>query len=834
MKSKSFAFFTVFLLLCLAGGATVFYFRLTLLNLTLNRLISSQQLEIERIDELSVDSHHLTIKQITLLSGEEKLPQSLSDLSISYSLANWQVETVTIDRAKLTVSSKSEERDNKNITEPSSIKDLLTTLATLPLKQLEIGQLEINALAPPIEVIWQRENTAQSLHLKQYRNTLSINMDTSQANHWHANVAIHYNNLQATDMQMSLMLGETSHQLAITTKLNIESLAGLMNQYAQLPDYSRTASGLVQLDISAVIPDNYVTGLTLSEATVHLLKSDVVLDDKTMPLKLGINGAPSLQLYFLENSTMPSSLMAKTIPLILESPDQSQQASIEISALQCSWQPELLCELSYQAALNLVDISRGQYRGVDINAKLEGNADLSSSQISLAVNPGRLFSSSEIFFDDIKVNKAVLVTSSELKANYTFDSETLFLSIDQFDLLIPRINRDNVNLSTQFSIKTFEATVGKSTDATLRLGSNSINLQIDKQWLPALAIDSKITLRDNTLSVNGQIFGDRKKQLASVDGKHHLANNNGHADISIDQIHFDSGGSKLSSWFSSWPYQADLQGGKASLQAQLAWSLQQGQWNLTGTTNQSLDKLSGYLGSVPFIGLDLQHSLMIYSLNHWVSSKPGAVKLSMLDIGVPITDIAFQLVYDSNQQALGFSNITSHIFGGTVSSSDFTYRDTEEDNIAMLTLSDIHIEKIVTLAGYEDIQASGVIDGTLPLLIGSRGVSIDAGQLSAQAPGGVIRYLPASNGAVASDNPTMRVVNEALQYYQYDSMLAGVHYSKAGDLNLRIKMKGQNPELNKGQRINLNLNIEDNIPMLLKSLQSGRAIADVLSRKALR
>jgi hypothetical protein len=44
-------------------------------------------------------------------------------------------------------------------------------------------------------------------------------------------------------------------------------------------------------------------------------------------------------------------------------------------------------------------------------------------------------------------------------------------------------------------------------------------------------------------------------------------------------------------------------------------------------------------------------------------------------------------------------------------------------------------------------------------------------------------------------------------------------------------MEGLSPELNQGQRINLNLNVSDDIPALLQSLQAGRSVTDALQRQ---
>jgi len=55
-----------------------------------------------------------------------------------------------------------------------------------------------------------------------------------------------------------------------------------------------------------------------------------------------------------------------------------------------------------------------------------------------------------------------------------------------------------------------------------------------------------------------------------------------------------------------------------------------------------------------------------------------------------------------------------------------------------------------------------------------------------------------------------------------------VFYDSNGDLRLEVQLAGVNPDMNGGQAINLNVNITDNIPTLLRSLYAGRAISERL------
>ena len=74
----------------------------------------------------------------------------------------------------------------------------------------------------------------------------------------------------------------------------------------------------------------------------------------------------------------------------------------------------------------------------------------------------------------------------------------------------------------------------------------------------------------------------------------------------------------------------------------------------------------------------------------------------------------------------------------------------------------------------------------------------------------------------------MQTVNELLSDYRFETLNSYVQLDESGDLRLQTEITGSNPTVNPSQPINLNVNISDNIPELLRSLRAGREITRVL------
>ena len=57
-------------------------------------------------------------------------------------------------------------------------------------------------------------------------------------------------------------------------------------------------------------------------------------------------------------------------------------------------------------------------------------------------------------------------------------------------------------------------------------------------------------------------------------------------------------------------------------------------------------------------------------------------------------------------------------------------------------------------------------------------------------------------------------------------------YDDEGDLVMKMRLSGVNPEMDPNQPVILNLNVENNIPDMLRSLQAVRSIEEVLEAQS--
>ena len=144
---------------------------------------------------------------------------------------------------------------------------------------------------------------------------------------------------------------------------------------------------------------------------------------------------------------------------------------------------------------------------------------------------------------------------------------------------------------------------------------------------------------------------------------------------------------------------------------------------------------------------------------------------------------------------------------------------------------DISLAKLLQLYPAEGLSGTGSLTGRIPVSVGGAGVEVNEGRMAAESPGGTIR-LPAERlKAMLGSSQGMEPVVEALQNFHYKVLSSTIDYDTEGRLILDLRLEGQKASERREQPIVLNLNLEEDIPALLTSLQlSGRVNEAVTER----
>jgi hypothetical protein len=315
---------------------------------------------------------------------------------------------------------------------------------------------------------------------------------------------------------------------------------------------------------------------------------------------------------------------------------------------------------------------------------------------------------------------------------------------------------------------------------------------------------------------------------------HQYTTGNGHADFKLVPVVFTDSDFVLSELLEPWPYPFDITNGRLSATGRLEWQPSRSadtdrQRDLNLQLFLHLDKLGGRHKKVTFAGLNTEMALANGEGVRTI--KDAQLSVDFVDVGFPIENIVVQFQLASHPKTreaiVGVQKFAAELLGGRAHSEPFQLDFGRDKNQFMVQLEQINLSDVMQLEQQEGLQGTGRLDGQLPIEITPEGVEVVHGQLSVRAPGGDIRYLPTEKVlTLAQTNPSVKMVVEALSNFQYHVLDVISDYKPGGDLTLQIHLEGKNPDWQAGQPVHLNLNLEENIPLLLRSLQLSDEITE--------
>ena len=293
-------------------------------------------------------------------------------------------------------------------------------------------------------------------------------------------------------------------------------------------------------------------------------------------------------------------------------------------------------------------------------------------------------------------------------------------------------------------------------------------------------------------------------------------------------IEFDT--LELSGIFTDWPYDWDIESGRGSATAGIRWSKSDAGFAYEGTAAITADSVAGRYADIAFLGFNGRLDIELNSEKE-VLFEPARFDIALVDVGFPVEDISGTATPSIDESAITVSALSMSVLGGTVAVDPFRYHLDADTNQLMLRASGIQLPLMAGLADLEAVTISGSVSGEIPVTIRGNNVIIDDGHLENDAPGGVIRYGGGAATGVVNDDSQLGIVTRTLRNFEFDSLTSAVDYSQGGDLVLQMRLKGVNPDVDPTQPVILNLNVENNVPQMLRSLQATRSIEDVLERQ---
>jgi len=185
-----------------------------------------------------------------------------------------------------------------------------------------------------------------------------------------------------------------------------------------------------------------------------------------------------------------------------------------------------------------------------------------------------------------------------------------------------------------------------------------------------------------------------------------------------------------------------------------------------------------------------------------------------------------------NPDRASLSDCSAEIFGGSVALHHIDYDMQKKEGETELQLNNIPLQKLLDLQGTKKVYATGTVRGTIPVRMKNDLFEIKDGGMNAEQSGQIIYATTPEERASA--NQGLRTTYEALSNFLYVQLLSSINMAPDGKSAITIQLKGTNPDFQSGRPIELNLNVEQNMLDLMRSLSISSNVEQIITEKALK
>ena len=496
---------------------------------------------------------------------------------------------------------------------------------------------------------------------------------------------------------------------------------------------------------------------------------------------------------------------------------------------------------SGRAMFNLSGALRGQRaKALPVRSArwdLTGDMSLESDQLRLVLNPPSLLRAALVQVGATTVPHALVTVTKPLALVYQLHTGTWKAEPALLRIQAPQVQWDQQTFSIQETTLRVERLRGGPSTWNAEGELTLVGLSTRMGDLTPPATNWTLEFSANPSGILIDWSGRSADGVVSAKGrlKQDFSTQEGVLQIRVFPITFSSPSFVLSKLIQPWRYPFDIASGAVSARGNVSWKLTTGPSASAVAVKHAeatiaLEHISGHYKKIIFH--DLNTTLRVAGGDRWGMPKPATITLRELKAGLDIQRIAMNFQIRPNPLSSSYlvtiRDFSSHLLGGRASSGTIALEVPLIRSALSVELQHLDLEEIFELEQQEGLRGTGLLDGILPLTITRAGIEVHKGKLEARPPGGRIHFQPSEQTAesLSQISPNMGLVLQALRNFRYRVLKIDLDYARDGRLTLQVRLEGRNPDLQKGRPIHFNLNIEENIPALIKTLRLVRGIEE--------
>ncbi|MEQ9331115.1 YdbH domain-containing protein [Thalassobaculum sp.] len=216
------------------------------------------------------------------------------------------------------------------------------------------------------------------------------------------------------------------------------------------------------------------------------------------------------------------------------------------------------------------------------------------------------------------------------------------------------------------------------------------------------------------------------------------------------------------------------------------------------------------------------------------ATPPGQeLTATAVDIGIPIVAprVRFRL---EPERILRLESVEARFADGRVSAEDVAVPlDGGRAVPVVLTVEKVDAARLAEVIDLEGLSATGTLSGWLPLLWDPRsGLAVRQARLTAGTGGGQLRYRPKDGAPGLQDSgEQVSLLLEAIRNFEYESFEVEADGRPGEPFDVKLRLRGANPDLYDGYPIALNVTLEGALDQLFGNLRRSLGLTDVIRRR---
>ncbi|NNE59079.1 MAG: hypothetical protein HKN36_13310 [Hellea sp.] len=267
---------------------------------------------------------------------------------------------------------------------------------------------------------------------------------------------------------------------------------------------------------------------------------------------------------------------------------------------------------------------------------------------------------------------------------------------------------------------------------------------------------------------------------------------------------------------------ADVRG-SASAKIKLEFSEELGM-----TSSGSARLIDMEMGTLPGPITGLNSELKFSSFLPLVTDSIQTMTMKSFDAGLPLADgkVTFETVPDG----VKIHSARWPLGSGSVSLDPVQWIYLAPENRVVLRIENVELGEFMGEVGGDNFQATGNVNGVLPVVLSGVNVNVEDGQLKVK-DGGVIRFQTDQTNAAAEVNEYAELAFDALKEFHYQELEAIMNGPLDGNIIIRLLFQGSNPEVLSGTQFKFNVKLEGELFNIARSFTMS--LSDYLQRDTL-